>query len=139
MKKSNSVIAFTYHLFFAMCGIGGIAIVFYRLWDLNTAASPDDNGMFPTIAAAVLMVGFSGYGILFRKRVYPKYFGQDIGSISAFENLTFGVAWTLVGLAISMWTDYLAYGAILWGILQATHGVIQFVLPAARRNQGRSE
>ena len=141
MKQRDFVIASMYHLFFALCGIGGIALVFYRLWDRRTAAHPelDVQGMYPTIATAALMVGFSVYGLLFRKRVYPKYLRREIGNISASENLVFGLLWITLGLFISQPTDYLAWGAISWGVLQAIHGLLQFAFRTGRRDCGRTD
>ena len=133
MKAHNTAIAVVYHLFFSVIGIAGIAIIPYRLWDIKTAVQPDEDGMLPVVALAVVMIGFSIYGLLFRERIYPKFFGRELNQVLASENLLIGLFWVLLGLVISAWTNYIAIGAVLWGALQAVHGVVQVALRAGKR------
>ncbi len=128
MRFQNSIVAIIFHLVFATIGIAGIAIVPYRLWDIKTATHSDDESMIPVIALAIVMVGFSVYGLLFRERIYPKLFGQDLGDVPASENLFFGLVFVLIGLVSFIWFYVIAYGTILWGILLCVHALIQIAL-----------
>jgi len=151
MRPSSPVprlLALCYYVFFTLSGSAGIALAVFAVWDWITHPNPELTDSSAVIAACVLMIGFSIYGLFYRKRYFQRVFGGDpilvaFGSNSRSLNVQLGGALVAIGI-LGTWLSgrftgdrwVIPIGMLSWGAVQVLYGLTQ---PANRKRTAKRE